>query len=100
LSSQRTLVYYVFFNLLPRWGAVFALFIPYFSDIPRVAVTHVWGIPVTGKSVTYIIGLQVGVGSRGWQILNCQTFEALPRCRTYSFTSLAGRFYAGSAIND
>jgi len=41
------------------WGAVFALFIPYFSDIPRVAVMHVWGIPVTGKSVTYIIGLQM-----------------------------------------
>lgn len=38
---------------------VFALFVPYFCDIPRVAVTHIWGIPFTGKSITYIIGLQV-----------------------------------------
>ena len=42
-----------------RQGSVFALFVPYFCDIPRVAVTHVLGVPVTGKSLTYIIGLQV-----------------------------------------
>jgi hypothetical protein len=41
------------------WGAVFALFIPYFCDLPRVAVTHFWGVPFTGKSITYIIGLQM-----------------------------------------
>lgn len=41
------------------WGPVFALYIPYFCDIPRVAVTHLWGIPFTGKSVTYIVGLQM-----------------------------------------
>lgn len=41
------------------WGPLFALFIPYFCDIPRVAVTHLWGIPFTGKSITYIIGLQM-----------------------------------------
>jgi len=33
------------------------------------------------------------------QILNRQTFNALPRCWTYSFTSLLGRFYAASALN-
>jgi len=42
-----------------RWGIIFALFVPYFCDIPRVAVTHIWGVPFTGKSVAYVIGLQV-----------------------------------------
>lgn len=41
------------------WGPLFALYIPYFCDIPRVAVTHLWGIPFTGKSITYLIGLQM-----------------------------------------
>jgi len=44
-----------------RWGIIFALFVPYFCDIPRVAVTHIWGVPFTGKSVAYVIGLQVNV---------------------------------------
>lgn len=49
------------YNVFPvcRFGAVFAAFIPYFCDVPRVAITHLMGIPVTGKSLTYIIGLQV-----------------------------------------
>jgi len=42
-----------------RFGPVFALLVPYFCDIPRVTVTHILGVPITGKSFTYIIGLQV-----------------------------------------
>ncbi|KAL5005185.1 hypothetical protein ScPMuIL_018641 [Solemya velum] len=42
---------------------VYPFFVTYFSDIPRVAVGHVWGIPVTGKSLVYILGLQVASGS-------------------------------------
>jgi len=51
------------FRLTPMptgpWGTVFAMFVPYFCEIPRVAVMHLWGIPFTGKSITYIIGLQM-----------------------------------------
>lgn len=52
----------VFSVFLYRQGSVFAFFVPYFCDIPRVAVTSVLGIPVTGKSLIYIIGLQVRCG--------------------------------------
>ncbi|KAI0214374.1 Ubiquitin-associated domain-containing protein 2 [Lamellibrachia satsuma] len=48
---------------LGPYGPVFSLLVPYFCDIPRVAVTHLLGIPVTGKSFTYIIGLQMAAGS-------------------------------------
>ncbi|XP_064614978.1 ubiquitin-associated domain-containing protein 2-like [Liolophura sinensis] len=42
---------------------LYPLYIPYFCDIPRVALTHMWGIPVTGKSFTYILGLQIASGT-------------------------------------
>jgi membrane associated rhomboid family serine protease len=45
------------------YGAIFPLFVPYFCDVPRVAVTHVLHIPVTGKSLNYVIGLQMASGS-------------------------------------
>jgi len=38
------------------------------------------------------------VGTR-WQILNRQTFKALPACEVIHLTLLVGRFYAGSALN-
>ncbi|KAK2191468.1 hypothetical protein NP493_53g19024 [Ridgeia piscesae] len=45
------------------FGPVFALLVPYFCDIPRVTVTHILGVPITGKSFTYIIGLQMAASS-------------------------------------
>ncbi|GLH07449.1 hypothetical protein R5R35_014251 [Gryllus longicercus] len=41
------------------YGLIFPLFVSYFFDIPRVAQTHFLGIPVTGKTLTYLLGLQV-----------------------------------------
>lgn len=42
---------------------VYPLFIPYHSDIPRVALGHILGVPVTGKSFQYFLGLQLASGS-------------------------------------
>ncbi|XP_074657779.1 ubiquitin-associated domain-containing protein 2-like [Tubulanus polymorphus] len=41
------------------YGLLFPMFVPFFCDMPRVAMTHIWGIPVTGKSFMYILGLQI-----------------------------------------
>ncbi|KAF4526996.1 hypothetical protein B566_EDAN001543 [Ephemera danica] len=48
-------------GLLPAgpYGLIFPLFVNFFFDIPRVATTHVLGVPVTGKTLTYLLGLQV-----------------------------------------
>lgn len=45
------------------YGPLFSLFIPYYCSIPRVAITQVMGVPFTGKSFNYIIGLQLASGS-------------------------------------
>lgn len=42
-----------------RYGLIFPLFVPYLCDIPRITRTHILGIPVTGKTLTYLVGLQV-----------------------------------------
>jgi len=41
------------------YGFIFPMFISYFFDIPRVAHTMVLGVPVTGKTLTYLLGLQM-----------------------------------------
>ncbi|XP_054720865.1 ubiquitin-associated domain-containing protein 2-like [Uloborus diversus] len=41
------------------YGLIFPLFVNYFMDIPRVAQTYILGVPVTGKTLTYLLGLQV-----------------------------------------
>lgn len=46
-------------NHLFSWAPLFSLYVLYYKDIPRVTVTQFWGIPVTGKSVSYLIGFQV-----------------------------------------
>ncbi|XP_064638744.1 ubiquitin-associated domain-containing protein 2-like [Lineus longissimus] len=59
----KTACEYITLNIgdLPSgpYGFIFPLFVPYFCDIPRVAMTHILGIPVTGKSFMYILGLQI-----------------------------------------
>ncbi|XP_052215715.1 ubiquitin-associated domain-containing protein 2-like isoform X2 [Dreissena polymorpha] len=37
---------------------IYPLFVPFYCDIPRVPLSHLWGIPMTGKSICYILGLQ------------------------------------------
>lgn len=41
------------------YGLIFPLFVPYLCDIPRMTRTHILGIPITGKTLTYLVGLQV-----------------------------------------
>lgn len=42
---------------------IISWFVPYAIDVPRVTITHVLGVPVTGKSFHYILGLQLASGS-------------------------------------
>ncbi|XP_049799306.1 uncharacterized protein LOC126234621 isoform X1 [Schistocerca nitens] len=41
------------------YGLIFPLFVSFFFDVPRVAQTHILGIPITGKTLTYLLGLQL-----------------------------------------
>ncbi|XP_009985485.1 PREDICTED: ubiquitin-associated domain-containing protein 2, partial [Tauraco erythrolophus] len=44
----------------PSLGPVFALFVPFYSSIPRVQVTQVLGhFSITNKTLVYILGLQL-----------------------------------------
>ncbi|CAG2218577.1 Ubiquitin-associated domain-containing protein 2 [Mytilus edulis] len=38
---------------------LYPLFIPYYCEVPRVVFGHIFGIPMTGKSFHYILGLQI-----------------------------------------
>lgn len=42
---------------------MYPMFVPFYCDIPRVAVSHIWGVPMTGKSISYILGLQAASSS-------------------------------------
>ncbi|KAL4220720.1 Ubiquitin-associated domain-containing protein 2 [Mactra antiquata] len=44
---------------------IYPLFVPFYCDVPRVPLSHIWGIPMTGKSISYILGLQAASGSPG-----------------------------------
>ncbi|KAK3589938.1 hypothetical protein CHS0354_034958 [Potamilus streckersoni] len=75
---------------------IYPLFVPYFCDIPRVPLSQVWGIPFTGKSVIYILGLQAAstspesfivavcgiVSGILWRLnfLKIQSFFKIPNC--------------------
>ncbi|XP_022257480.1 ubiquitin-associated domain-containing protein 2-like [Limulus polyphemus] len=41
------------------FGLVFPLFVNYYTDFPRVAHVYIMGVPVTGKTMSYLLGLQV-----------------------------------------
>ena len=45
--------------LTRSYGLIFPLFVPYLFNIPRITRTHVLGIPITGKTLTYLVGLQM-----------------------------------------
>lgn len=66
--------YFLNYNLKPMptgfWAPLFSLYVLYYKDIPRVTVTQFWGIPVTGKSVSYLIGFQMVITSVGAFILS------------------------------
>jgi len=41
------------------YGLLFPLYVNYFLDIPKITVSSFAGLPLTGKTVTYILGLQI-----------------------------------------
>lgn len=45
--------------LFCRLSVIISLFIPFFNDIPRVVRASIMGIPVSGKAMAYMCGLQV-----------------------------------------
>lgn len=47
---------------------IFPLFVNYFMDIPRVAQIHIMGVPVTGKTLTYLLGLQIMSTNKGCMV--------------------------------
>ncbi|XP_071084627.1 ubiquitin-associated domain-containing protein 2-like [Haliotis cracherodii] len=86
---------------------VFPLFVPYYFDIPRVAMTHILGVPVTGKTLTYILGLQVAsptfetrlvavcgiIGGLLWRLnfLKVKSLVVIPRCVASMLDATLGR---------
>ncbi|CAN7997084.1 unnamed protein product [Ixodes hexagonus] len=63
------------------YALVFALFVNYFLDIPRVAQSYILGIPVTGKTLTYLLGLQVISTSKETAICGLCSLVAGALCR-------------------
>lgn len=57
----------IYISYLPTgpYELIFPLFVNYFLDIPRVAQIHIMGVPVTGKTLTYLLGLQIMSTNRG-----------------------------------
>ncbi|GFN74173.1 hypothetical protein PoB_000067900, partial [Plakobranchus ocellatus] len=41
------------------YSFVFPMYIPFYFSVPRVALTRIMGVPVTGKTLNYILGLQM-----------------------------------------
>ncbi|CAN7941755.1 unnamed protein product [Ixodes pacificus] len=84
LSSIYALKHFeVPLSLFPSgpYALVFALFVNYFLDIPRVAQTYVLGVPVTGKTLTYLLGLQVISTSRETAVCGLCSLVAGALCR-------------------
>uniref|UniRef100_A0A2R5LLF5 Putative ubiquitin-associated domain-containing protein 2 n=1 Tax=Ornithodoros turicata TaxID=34597 RepID=A0A2R5LLF5_9ACAR len=63
------------------YALVFSLFVSYFLDIPRVAQSYILGVPVTGKTLTYLLGLQVMSTSRETAICGLCSLVAGALCR-------------------
>ncbi|XP_067143588.1 ubiquitin-associated domain-containing protein 2-like isoform X1 [Centruroides vittatus] len=60
----------IYISYLPTgpYELIFPLFVNYFLDIPRVAQIHIMGVPVTGKTLTYLLGLQIMSTNRGCMV--------------------------------
>lgn len=87
---------------------VFPQFIQFFLMIPRVAASTIMGVPVTGKTFTYILGLQVASGTAEYRLvtlcavvagllwqnnfLKIQSIVFVPEFASCSVDRLIGRF--------
>lgn len=45
------------------WSIIFALFVHYYFDIPKINATSLFGFPVSGKLIDYLIGVHVMTSS-------------------------------------
>ncbi|XP_055955956.1 ubiquitin-associated domain-containing protein 2 isoform X2 [Patella vulgata] len=91
---------------------VFPMFVPYYYDIPRVAMTTIVGVPVTGKTFTYILGLQIAstsaesrlaavcsiVAGLLWRLnfVKLQTVIQIPKCVAKVCDATIGRLLKSS----
>lgn len=61
-TSRSTTIGVIEFAPGPR-TLIFSLFVPFFWDVPQVPFTRILGIPISGKSFTYILGFQLATSS-------------------------------------
>lgn len=95
------------------YGVIFSLFVPYLCDIPRVTRTRLLGVPVTGKTLTYLVGLQVcssgswptwlsaacGVAAGAWlrrDLLAVRRWLRVPRWLAAACDATLGRLLASA----
>ncbi|BFZ06595.1 hypothetical protein BsWGS_09634 [Bradybaena similaris] len=90
------------------FSVIFPLYVPFYSTIPRVALTKIMGVPVTGKTLNYILGLQIASSDMEnilvvgcavlagllWRLnfLMVQNLIQVPRVVANTFDQLLGRF--------
>ncbi|KAK7090581.1 ubiquitin-associated domain-containing protein 2-like [Littorina saxatilis] len=68
---------------------VFPQFVQFFLLIPRVAASSILGVPVTGKTFTYILGLQVASGTAEYRLVTlCAVIAGL--LWQYNFLKIQG----------
>lgn len=94
------------------FGLIFPLFVNYFFDIPRVAHTSVLGVPITGKTLTYLLGLQMTSSSTSsaisgicglvagiiwrYNVFQIQNWLYIPKILTQVFSATIGRVISSS----
>ncbi|XP_060568475.1 ubiquitin-associated domain-containing protein 2-like [Ruditapes philippinarum] len=95
---------------------IYPLFVPFFCDIPRVALSHVWGVPMTGKSISYILGLQAAstspeslvvaicglVAGILWRVnfLHLQSVIKVPHCLARLCHHTIGRLFNSKDVHE
>ncbi|KAH9514642.1 Ubiquitin-associated domain-containing protein 2 [Bulinus truncatus] len=94
------------------YSLVFPLYVPFYCTVPRVAIMTLMGVPVAGKTVNYILGLQVAssgienllvascalVSGILWRVnfLKVQNFLQVPKLIGNQFDYCFGRFLESS----
>merc|ERR1711962_57637 len=60
------------------FSTVFPLFVPFYCSVPRVALMRGMGIPATGKTLNYILGLQMASGQvENMLVMSCAVVAGL-----------------------
>ncbi|XP_059172742.1 ubiquitin-associated domain-containing protein 2-like [Physella acuta] len=90
------------------FSLAFPLYVPFYCTVPRVALISLMGVPVTGKTLNYILGLQMAsskvenmlvvscaiVAGMLWRInfLKIQNFLQVPKLVGNQFDYCLGRY--------